>query len=84
MAWILLLIQVLPSVLKLIQLIRELIADQPTKAEKAVAWNRLKAICKGNLRKKRGQKAYAVRTSEETVVAELEALAEDLKAKAVA
>lgn len=84
MAWILLLIEALPAILKLIQIIRELIQDQPDAASKAAGWKRLKGICKGNLRKKRGLKKYVLRTSHETVEEELKILEADLRAKAVA
>jgi len=79
MSWILILLQLIPALIKIIALIREAMDDLPL-ADRRVARRRLAQICRQNVRKKKGLKAYGVRTSTETVEAELQALLDDLKA----
>ncbi len=89
MSWILILLQLIPALIKIIDLIREAMDDLPL-AERRAARRRLTQICKQNIRKKKGlatpevRASYSVRTSHETVEAELQALLEDLKAGKVA
>ena len=84
MSWVLLLIQLIPAVIKVIGWIRELIAKLP-RAERPGAWKELRQIAKQNVRKRRSEpgedRGYMVRTSEQTVLEELEALHEKLKLK---
>ena len=79
MAWILLLIQVLPSVLSLIQAIRELISKQPV-SQRPAAWKRLRLIAKAHVKKQRGG-VYTLSASEDDVFGDLEGLRDDLVLK---
>jgi hypothetical protein len=83
MAWILLLIKLLPVAMDIIQLILSLINKAPVKERPALR-KELRTLARQNLRKKRNSDAYAVRTSEQTVLEELQALRDKCAAKAVA
>jgi hypothetical protein len=83
MTWILLLIQLLPAALDLIQLILKLIEKTP-RAERPELRRELRQLARRNVRKRRMTDAYAIRTSGSTVMEELQALHDKVAAKAVA
>ena len=89
MSWILLLIELVPVVIKTVNVILELIKLLPRR-ERPEARRALGALARKHVRKVRakrgafaaaGQKAYALTESPATVVEEFEAMEADLRAR---